>query len=353
MRGFMKKNILFICLVFACVNSNLVAKSIQPPKKAKVTAKAKAKATKKIELDPNKLVVGVGLTPQACSTTALMPETPQDKIRKHWLAMIKNSQSTKEHLKFLEDTKADIKIVPSIPGSSMSSFYALYEDGNIYVSQAMIDEVTATIKKQNWGYSEDKLLEVVAQKTADLVVHEIRHAITDKELQALLKTKFPLPLEEDELLAYHDQSRAIAEFQDPFFLTDVKTEALDQMQTQLYNAYINSSPEGIKSYIKQWNPVNSILSKQEDLLKWFSTNQKMINNGLGKLQQRLKEIRSTPSNGRAPDLVQEEANLVKTETDYIRNLETIKIAETTIADSEKFTIIQNFYKSKLKERLGK
>lgn len=343
----MKKNILFICLVLACINSNLTAKSIQPPKKSK------AKAAKKVELDPNKVVSGLGSAPQACSTTASMPETPQDKIRKHWLAFIKNGHSTKEHLKFMEDNKVDIKIVQSIPGSSMSSFYALYEDGNIYVSQAMIDEVTAAIKKQNWGYSEDRLLEVIAQKTADLVVHEIRHAITDKELQALLKTKFPLPLEEDELLAYHDQSRAIADFQDPFFLTDVRTEALDQMQTQLYSAYINSSPEGIKSYIRQWNPVNSILSKQEDLLKWFSSNQKMMNNGLEKLQQRLKEIRSAPSNGRSTELSQEEANLVRTETDYIRNLETIKIAQTMIGDSEKFAIIQNFYQAKLKERFGK
>lgn len=334
--------------MFLNINCNLFAKEVRPFSK-----KAKPNDAKKSELDPNKLVSKLGSAPQACTINALAPESPQEKIHKHWLTFLKNGHNTKEHLKFLQDNKVEIKIVRSLPSSSIASFYALYEDGNVYISQDMIDVVSSAIKKQNWGYSEDRHLEVIAQKTIDLIVHEIRHAMTAKELDDLLKTKFPLPLEEDEILSYHDQSKAIADFQDPFFLTDVRTEVLDDMQKQLYNTYIENSQDGIKSYIRQWNPVNSALSKPEDLLKWISSNQKMITNGLGMLQQRLKEIRNTPINDRSSDLAKEEVSLVNTETDYVRNLETLGMARSVIGDSEKFAILQTFYRSKINERFKK
>jgi len=284
--------------------------------------------------------------------SALAAPGAQIKLKTLWLNFITKGKTTKAHLKFLNDSKTEINIVESIPNSGLTSFYALYENGKIYISLEMLDSVITAIRKLRLGYDDSKLLEVVAQKTVDLIVHEIRHAITATELNATLKGNFPLPLEEDELLSYQEQARAIAEFQDPFFLTDIRTEVLDDMQTQLYSSYMGGSCDGYKDYIRQWNPVRSILAQPEELNKWFNDTRKMINLGLARLQERLREIRNLPASERDDELKQEEAKLVKTETDFLRNLEVLKISQEFINNEETFFVIQNFYREKVLNLCG-
>lgn len=280
------------------------------------------------------------------------PLSMQNRIQAHWLSLMGKGTSTKEHSKFLKEESIPIKIIESIPGSSMTSFYASYEDGTIYVSKQMLDKINSMIEKQDFGYDAAKRSEVIAEKTADLIVHELRHAMIEKDLRQRLQKNFPLPVLEDEVLAYHDQSRAIAIFQNPFFLTDVRTEVLDDMQKELYGAYIENSSKAIADYIQKWNKVPSILSNKDDLLKWFASNRKGIDMGLDRLQRRLKEIRETPADKRSSDLEQEEAKLVKTETGFLKNIDILESARTVVSDPDQFAIVQGYYRQKLSERFG-
>lgn len=275
-----------------------------------------------------------------------------DELHSQWMVLIKNNFSTKVHNTFLETKQIEIKIVETLPSTSQSSFYAQYEDGKIYVSQEMLDTVAASISKLGMGYSDAKLIEIVARKTADLIIHEIRHAITAEQLKEVLQVNFTLPLEEDELLSYQDQARAIGEFQDPFFLTDIKTEALDDMQRNLYSTLMEGSCRGYIQYVRTWNPVNSILSGQKKLLNWFENNRNYIFRGLAMVQKRLEEIRSIDPSIRS-ELKEEEVKLLKVESDYLKNLATLKLSQNIISDDAKFEILRSFYQTKIEERCGK
>lgn len=269
-----------------------------------------------------------------------------NRLKSNWIQLLRESSTATDATRFIDQHKITIQIKPDLGNSLLGSFYAEFNNNIIYFNQALINEAYSELSSQ--GFSGQALEDLLARKTADLIVHELTHAQIEEQIIKELNLHLTLPLQEDEILAYSAQAKSLNEFQDPFTMSDFHISALQDMQLQLSRAGYAGGCNEIRLYIEKWNPVISILSSQSDVLKSLNTYMKDINSGLALIEKRFQEL----SNGAQPndDMTKEEElkKLEKNKNTMTANKSFLQENLLVLSDQNNFLRLQDFYRTRIK-----
>lgn len=269
-----------------------------------------------------------------------------DRLKNNWIQLLRESSTTTNIVQFIDQHKIAIQIEPQLGNSILGSFYAEFRNDIIYFNQALINEAYAELSSQ--GFSAQALEDLLAKKTADLIVHELTHAQIEEQILKEQNLRLNLPLQEDEILAYSAQARSLNEFQDPFTLMDFHISALQDMQLQLSQAGYSGGCNEIQLYIKKWNPVISILSSQSDVLRSLNTYMKDINSGLTLIEKRLHELTSGAQPGGGMTKEEELQKLKNNKTSMTANKNFLQENILILSDENNFLRLQDFYRARIK-----
>lgn len=275
-----------------------------------------------------------------------IPDEVYDRLKGNWLQLLRKANTTTDVARYIDQHKISIQIKPQLGSSILGSFYAEFNNNIIYFNQDLINEAYSELSSQ--GFSGKTLEDLLARKTADLIVHEFMHAQTEEQIIKELNLRLTLPLLEDEILAYSAQAKSLNEFQDPFTMSDFHISALQDMQLQLSKAGYAGGCNDIRLYIEKWNPVISILSSQSNVLKSLNTYIKDINLGLALIEKRFQELKNNtqPSD----DITKEEElqKLEKNKSTMIANKNFLQENLLVLSDQNNFVRLQDFYRTRIK-----
>lgn len=273
--------------------------------------------------------------------TALAEAAPNDnaslylQVTSHWNEILASYQTTKEHVRFLNEQKVQIIVIKDMENSLSGSLLASYEADGIHVNQLLIDEMAAGLKSR--GISDEEIPEIIALKTVDLIGHELRHGIDSARLFKEYNIEFPIGYLEDELSGYVDQISIIAEVnrKNPLFVYDdiYSTPEVDGNRNELLAAF-EDGQTGIEKYIHRYNTVPSVLSI--DRIYFIKTLKDYLDlnaRGLAKVHDRIKALKLV---NKTADVIEELRKLDKVKASYERNNEFLYKAISVLENEENY-----------------
>jgi hypothetical protein len=205
---------------------------------------------------------------QACDEPFAGPS--MEAVKEAWIRDLGELASTREQAAFIGSDAS--RFVPAdFKEKNFGDSLAVYEDGRIFINERFLARWARELKSQ--GVEDSSLNEALAAATVHAVAHEVRHAITDREVEALAGMRLSEPLLEDEVVCSFEQvlarREALARWPE---LARLKLSVLDKVDSVLEEGAA-SGLVGMRMFVESSYAVNGVRSvlktPREILLKHY------------------------------------------------------------------------------------
>lgn len=211
--------------------------------------------------------------PAASSEAGLLTAEESEAVQRAWFGMLSSIEGLREHGEFLGSGRVRISIEENdFPG--LQNALAVYSSGRLRIKRQLLDEGKKALLKQ--GVEPKDLCDALAARTLPLVVHELRHGITDRQVREAVGLPFQAALIESEVLAYADQLRAVhilRRLRPELFRYDLRW--ISGRESLLESAWKNGIDgavrvDGLDKYVRSFCTAPSVLTDgRESVLAYY------------------------------------------------------------------------------------
>lgn len=172
------------------------------------------------------------------------------RFTRAWEEVLSGLKSAQAHSRFIRK-RGTVSLTIADPGEELRErTAALYVNGEVYVNR--IELVLNALSLENRGVPRVETPRLLAWKMMPLLVHEIRHGITEEELRTKAGANCPMASLEDERVAFFDQIRVAQEIigRKPRLWDDALLIPEDVETGSLLAAW-SGHPDGLERYVEE------------------------------------------------------------------------------------------------------